>query len=73
MEYSVHFCLAQREEIFQAYDAPVPRVGDRVTVTTDTTDDTFVVSSVHHKWIVGRAGKPSLYVVVELAMKEDGQ
>jgi hypothetical protein len=65
MNYSVHFCL-NGEELFQVYSAPIPRVGDYVTTTTDTTDNAFVVSSVHYKWIMGRAGKPSLYVVVEL-------
>jgi hypothetical protein len=37
MDYSVHFFF-DGEELFQAYDAPVPRVGDLVSMEADTFD-----------------------------------
>jgi hypothetical protein len=37
MDYSVHFCLND-EELFQVYSAPIPRVGDHLSIATSTTD-----------------------------------
>jgi hypothetical protein len=64
MNYSVHFCLGN-EEIFQIYDAPIPRVGDHLSMEADT----FRVRTVTHAWHRGRAGKPYLYITVALEMK----
>jgi hypothetical protein len=68
MNYSVHFCLGN-EEIFQIYDAPIPRVGDHLSME----EDTFRVRTVTHAWHRGRAGKPYLYITVALEMKEEQQ
>jgi hypothetical protein len=68
MNYSVHFCLGN-EEIFQIYDAPIPRVGDHLSMEADT----FRVRTVTHAWHRGRAGKPYLYITVALEMKEEQQ